>query len=194
MKRLRHWLFNGLATASLILAVATARVWVQSYWFQDEFTWNPRSDDTDQRTILISRGGVQLSHDSYKSRLATPVIYGRHPYHHETTLAKSYPYSPGAPQGQVLRLNELRLAGLEYVSGETLFPAANVSFQSMTFPLPMVVALTLIMPAIWIRELKTRRRKCRRQICPTCGYDIRATPNRCPECGSAPNRAPSIST
>ena len=37
MRRLLRWTFNTLAAASLLLCLATAGLWVRSYWVYDEF-------------------------------------------------------------------------------------------------------------------------------------------------------------
>lgn len=38
---------------------------------------------------------------------------------------------------------------------------------------------------LWTFRVETKRRQIARGVCPSCGYDLRATPERCPECGAA---------
>ena len=54
-------------------------------------------------------------------------------------------------------------------------------------------ALALVPATVALRDLRHSRRT-RRGRCPTCGYDLRATPQggRCPECGSVPPDPPPI--
>jgi hypothetical protein len=61
---------------------------------------------------------------------------------------------------------------------------------SLRIPLWHVLLLTLMVPvthAIHIRKTRLRRTN---NCCLKCGYDLRASPSRCPECGAIPE-APS---
>lgn len=59
-------------------------------------------------------------------------------------------------------------------------------------PLWTLVAITAILPlgtaTGLTRQWLARRREARWGHCPSCGYDLRASPGRCPECGNVPTK------
>ncbi len=50
-----------------------------------------------------------------------------------------------------------------------------------------LLALGLRLSFLFVRRVKSLLVQQRRDagLCPSCGYDLRATPGRCPECGTA---------
>lgn len=54
----------------------------------------------------------------------------------------------------------------------------------LVMPLWFPAVASALLPAAWLIRRKRVTRRSRRGCCPTCGYDLRATPNRCPECGT----------
>ncbi|HWE92978.1 MAG TPA: hypothetical protein VG269_03325 [Tepidisphaeraceae bacterium] len=93
------------------------------------------------------------------------------------------PAGQGYPGAYIQR--PWRLAGICYWG-----PAANgVYLYAVSVPYLWVTVLTL--PALCARVITARRRRRAAAIgkCVNCGYDLRATPDRCPECGAVPTTA-----
>ena len=55
-------------------------------------------------------------------------------------------------------------------------------------PYWFLLTIPAVLPAGWVVGVGVRRRRAKRllraNVCPSCGYDLRATPDRCPECGT----------
>jgi hypothetical protein len=78
--------------------------------------------------------------------------------------------------------------------GSPYWTFLNASQLSM--PEGGLIALTAVLPAVWalswlayVPAQLRGRRAARRGLCRQCGYDLRATPGRCPECGTVPTAA-----
>jgi hypothetical protein len=58
------------------------------------------------------------------------------------------------------------------------------SVRIIYFPHWFAALLFAILPTVRLRSILRTRRENRIGLCQHCGYDLRATPDRCPECGA----------
>jgi hypothetical protein len=181
--------FNGLALASLLLCIALCGTWAYSAWRDDpppaRLTWAERIEPRPPGLApRLSKEKFHLSHFAEPE----PASTGR---------------MPGA--SAATRVDSAWLSVTEsvqvYGRGRAVPPAAAPApavlpwrLQRTTLvlvPLPRWAAAAAVLPALWLLVFAGCRWRERRQaeagLCLNCGYDLRATPDRCPECGAVPD-------
>ena len=99
--------------------------------------------------------------------------------------------APWAPFWQ--RMGFRSVLGKSYVIATRSDMPGAYQDDRLAAPLWPFMALFAVLPAAWLAARVTGRvraaRRRRRGFCPGCGYDLRATPGQCPECGRASNEA-----
>lgn len=72
-------------------------------------------------------------------------------------------------------------AGIEFYRDASPTSEYRAVVVPVVYPLVLAALLPCAMLAAWLR----RRRRAAKGHCQECGYDLRASPDRCPECGTA---------
>lgn len=187
-----RWTFPVASAVSLVLCVTVTVVWVRSYCAWDMLT----------RTVIGHRPNAVYDPDDpfYLSVEETRAV-------RSITLIRGYAAASfQITGGSVLREDFLSLpkeqsAGVHYAWGSAERVENDWGFPwtrrtTFEFPLwPFTVAFAVMPLMRWTIPLIRRRAMRRAGRCPVCGYDLRASPERCPECGavvlqSAPARPP----
>ena len=90
------------------------------------------------------------------------------------------PETPDVETSQWLVRDFVRFGGFAYGRGS----APDYVGRAFVAPLWFTTLALGVPPVLWWRGWRRRRRSRRQGLCPKCGYDMRATPDRCPECGT----------
>jgi hypothetical protein len=182
MKRIFRHLFTLASAVSLLLSVAVSVLWVLSY----------RQPVSFQRSDTLQAGGSTLRESvlrfgmHYGRLWAYSALNGDSPgsrikatrrivtWRHEpwTPHPSDWRYSSGRVNG----FGNWEVCGVECERGR---------FEWRALVPSSYLALVLAAPPIgWLYASRNRRRARAIGLCSVCHYDLRASPDRCPECGT----------
>jgi hypothetical protein len=184
----KHWIWNILCALSLLLCVTTVLLWIRSYHVSDHVSLKSISSDGRTKRYCLwesSAGGLSCCIGAFT--MLCPFNHDEHedmrPDHPITWRTDAYPSYPHIP----VEGRERLVLGMNWDSENETNPG-NYQLWSRTLILPhrWLVLLTALVPVVYSvrRWMGNSGRRQKLGFCKKCGYDLRASKRRCPECGT----------
>ena len=162
-------LFNILAAASLLLFVAVCVVWVRSHWVSDVVRIEPPRPvwGVQYCYVVTGKGGIGVGADPGGAISSIEPGWASH---------RASRYGNGGWPNDTLLNRAGFAADAQRFSSGILYGAIA--------PCWFLALLTAAPPGMWLLRRRKARRRAPEGHCRSCGYDLRATPDQCPECGA----------
>jgi hypothetical protein len=180
----RRRLFAFASALSLVLCLATVALWVRSGSVADQVLGGFTTPKLDPRTNQMEVSpGMAWSH--YAGRLLMQYAPEMEAYHTKQWAHRNPPVHQLVSEvdDRVFHRPRLAFAGFRFatvIDGE----------RDLLIPDYALTVLFAATPLLWLASALRRKRRLVKGCCTSCGYDLRATPDRCPECGAAVSRDP----
>ncbi len=195
---MRHKLFNILAAVSLMLLIGAASANLRSCDVQDVFVYRRSSAPgaaTAHNTMLcivLRPGAIQVSRERWEGTTprqmqwlsASPVTPGFSYFSFDTAMRRFIQPRRQDVPGIIAGRKTFGVAHWGVSNGSLSDSFAVATVDALTLPIWLVAVFFTIVPLLWLRRRRIERRRNRPGFCQNCGYDLRATPKRCPECGT----------
>jgi hypothetical protein len=152
---MKRRIFNAAAIVSLVLCVGTVALGVRSFSYRDLVTYE------------AVRGAAGIT--SELGRIEIEIAIADAPRFGSGWGSRTWPAQAAGGSFRQFYLRNRRDGGLRH----WLLAVPHWFLMAITSALPIAAVVT-----------RSWRAGPRQGHCPSCGYDIRATPDRCPECGT----------
>jgi hypothetical protein len=206
---MRRRLFTLVSALSLAFCVAVVAVWPRTLRTCDQITYITNGGSS--FSILTGPGAVTVGFG--RSSLLTPK-YRSYPHESEPGWAResaawgsSRTWSVDEPSSLVPGQNaiiKIDMVGEMNVWSPPAHGFMGVRWESATYqetppmyvtsaavrwcrlavPLWLALVVFAVLPVAWVFSWFRGRSRGREGLCAVCGYDLRASSGRCPECGN----------
>jgi hypothetical protein len=186
MVQMKHRVLRLFAAFSLLLLVGTVTMWVRGHWRYDIVEYR---QDGGRWLAQFGNGYLRIGQGPGLTTGADGFQYDSCENYIPPATVSLSPSGITISGTSVLTLTAIPkrhfgFLGIYYNESASGGPYTKI----LSIPFWLILLMSAAMPIAW--HIVQRRKRCaaRRRnlgLCPACGYDLRASPNRCPECGTA---------
>jgi hypothetical protein len=177
VRRLSRYSFNVSAVVSLILFVGIGALWVRSHSVLDYVWFRTATREYGIGTPTGKIGVVWVDSSGAGGPKRARMEFG-------TETPEDWDAARGF-------FGAKRWAGFVWL-GKGGSPGGLGG--GVGVPDLVIMVACAVLPGWWVVRWRRRRRASRAGLCPACGYDLRATPERCPECGRVVRQSVELGT